>query len=454
MELIKTHYNLQGYIDSRIGGRAENQDSRGFADTPHGLLVVVCDGMGGGPSGKMASTIAVQATIDYVIRVRDENVPRDKVLKDAVEFAHNAIIDRQRTDPSTRGMGTTLTALLVNSHSAYVAHVGDSRVYQFRGGRMVFRTRDHSFVGEQVQNGVISEEQARLSGNSNIITRCLGGKGESEAEIDGPLPYLKGDRFMLCTDGIWGMMPEPELIKLVAKTPSLSGAADATIIAVDEKGRNEGNHHDNLTIALLDTTDDSILKVPMSKTSKNIIYVLAALLALSLLFNFIQASKSGSDKDNQQKIEELQAQLQQSKDSINFLRGRIQGNKEKGPDLNVYMGDSGKESQKGKPDSTKSAPEAKPANDKANQADNGDIAQLFNQIISQLQAAKATKEVKQREKVCKQVVGELARLSAKDPAHKAVYDWAIQELEKPKTLQPGADGEGQINAVIMKLKNK
>ena len=148
MELIKTHYNLQGYIDSRIGGRAENQDSRGFADTPHGLLVVVCDGMGGGPSGKMASTIAVQATIDYVIRVRDENVPRDKVLKDAVEFAHNAIIDRQRTDPSTRGMGTTLTALLVNSHSAYVAHVGDSRVYQFRGGRMVFRTRDHSFVGE------------------------------------------------------------------------------------------------------------------------------------------------------------------------------------------------------------------------------------------------------------------------------------------------------------------
>ena len=317
MEPIKTHFNIQGYVDSRIGGRAENQDFSGFADTSLGLLVVVCDGMGGGPSGRLASTIAVKKTVEYVMQIKDVEASREKVLADAVDYAHAAIIDRQRADPSTKGMGTTLTALLINSESAYVAHVGDSRVYQFRGGRMVFRTKDHSYVGELVQKGDLTEEQARLSARSNIITRCLGG-GNSKAEVEGPLAYMAGDRFMLCTDGIWGMMPEPQLIKLVAKTKSLSGATDATVIAVDEQGRNEGNHHDNLTIALLDTTEDSILKEPMSKTTRTIIYALGALLALSLMFNVIQCGRKGGDAELRQQVETLQEQLRQNKDSISF----------------------------------------------------------------------------------------------------------------------------------------
>jgi serine/threonine protein phosphatase PrpC len=387
-----------------------------------------------------------------VIRVRDENVPRDKVLKDAVEFAHNAIIDRQRTDPSTRGMGTTLTALLVNSHSAYVAHVGDSRVYQFRGGRMVFRTKDHSYVGELVQKGDLTEEQARLSARSNIITRCLGG-GNSKAEVDGPLAYMAGDRFMLCTDGIWGMMPEPQLIKLVAKTKSLSGATDATVIAVDEQGRNEGNHHDNLTIALLDTTEDSILKEPMSKTTRTIIYALGALLALSLLFNFIQCGRSGGDSDTRQRVEELQEQLRQSKDSISYLKGRIQGNQEKGSDVNVFVsGDpnvTNKETDQTDNKDANNANKEQPKNDNQNSAQvNDDVDRILGVIIDQLQQARKSQNVQTRQNVCKQVVANLANLEKKDPAHKAIYHQAAEELMKAKTFRPGTEGEGQINAVI------
>lgn len=452
MEPIKTHFNILGYVDSRIGGRAENQDFSGFADTPLGLLVVVCDGMGGGPSGKLASTIAVKKTVDYVMQVKDVKAPRDKVLADAVDYAHAAIIERQRNDPSCKGMGTTLTALLINSESAYVAHVGDSRVYQFRGGRMVFRTKDHSYVGELVQKGDLTEEQARLSARSNIITRCLGG-GNSKAEVDGPLAYMAGDRFMLCTDGIWGMMPEPQLIKLVAKTKSLSGATDATVIAVDEQGRNEGNHHDNLTIALLDTTEDSILKEPMSKTTRTIIYALGALLALSLLFNFIQCGRSGGDSDTRQRVEELQEQLRQSKDSISYLKGRIQGNQEKGSDVNVFVGGdpnvTNKETDQTDNKDANNANKEQPKNDNQNSAQvNDDVDKILGVIIDQLQQARKSQNVQTRQNVCKQVVANLANLEKKDPAHKAIYHQAAEELMKAKTFRPGKEGEGQINAVI------
>lgn len=448
MESIKTHFNIQGYVDSRIGGRAENQDFSGFADTPLGLLVVVCDGMGGGPSGKLASTIAVKKTVDYVMQVKDVKAPREKVLADAVDYAHAAIIDRQRNDPSCKGMGTTLTALLINSESAYVAHVGDSRVYQFRGGRMVFRTKDHSYVGELVQKGDLTEEQARLSARSNIITRCLGG-GNSKAEVDGPLAYMAGDRFMLCTDGIWGMMPEPQLIKLVAKTKSLSGATDATVIAVDEQGRNEGNHHDNLTIALLDTTEDSILKEPMSKTTRTIIYTLGALLALSLVFNFIQCGRSGGDSNALQQVEELQQQLRHVKDSVSYLKGRIKGNQEKGSDVNVFVNDPhAADKVTGKADNRDASKEQAKNDNQKNAQVNDDVDRILGVIIDQLQQARKSQTAEARKNVCNQVVAKLAELEKKDPVHQATYHHAADELKKAKTLRPGTEGEGQINAVI------
>ena len=435
MDLIKTIHNVQGYVDSRCGGRPENQDHYDYQDTPHGLLVVVCDGMGGGPSGKLASTIAVQCTIDYVIRAND-NEAKDTILKDAVTYAHKAILSRQQNDSSTRGMGTTLTALLINSESAYVAHVGDSRVYQFRKGKVIFRTKDHSYVGELVQKGELTEEQARLSTRSNIITRCLGGKSVELADIGGPLPYKKGDRFMLCTDGIWGAVPESELVKLVAKTPSLSGAADATIIAIDEKGRNEGNHHDNLTIALLETTEDSQLQEPMSRTAQITITVLSLLLALSLLFGINQCRKAKLYTEALQQIETLQKELRQNKDSINFLKGRIKGSQEKGHDVNVYVTDGTSKNEK--------ADEINGS--KVNNPDQ--VTKIIDQVISQLSQAKDMNENDTRARIRKNVIDQLDKLAQKDPSNKVEYDRAAAELKKPKSTKTGNEGKGQYEAII------
>ena len=134
MEDITNRFGFKGYVDSRIGGREENQDSYGYADTPLGLLVVVCDGMGGGPAGKTASELAVNTIVGIVKSCKPQNNPERTLLK-AVEAANSALLGAISANPSLQGMGTTCVALLLNRKNAYIAHVGDSRCYVLRDGK-------------------------------------------------------------------------------------------------------------------------------------------------------------------------------------------------------------------------------------------------------------------------------------------------------------------------------
>lgn len=310
MELhqINTKLPFVCFGESRIGGRSENQDSFGYADTKFGLLVTVCDGMGGGPGGKTASSIAVKEIIDGVSETSTDETPSNALLK-AIHRANQAILEAVEDNPKLKGMGTTCTALLINKGSAIVAHVGDSRVYQLRGHRKVFRTFDHSMVFGLVKEKVITEEQARLSEQSNIITRALGLKPELEIDIV-ERPYEKGDRFMLCTDGIHGTMPEPELIKRASEEKSIGQAVDNLATFVDGEGRKKGGGHDNLTLAIIETQNNSILKEKMSKQNRIILIGLAALLAASVVLNITQCSRNRKDK-------KLEASTPVVSDSIN-----------------------------------------------------------------------------------------------------------------------------------------
>ena len=197
---------ILGFAESRIGGRSENQDSFDWADTPLGFLVTVCDGMGGGPGGKTASSIAVKEIIAGVMEADQQESPSNILIK-AIRRANMAIINRGTEQPALQGMGSTCTVVLITPKSATVAHVGDSRVYQFRGNEKIFRTFDHSMVFELVKQKVITEEQARLSAQSNVITRALGIKPDVEVEVT-ERPFETGDRFLLCTDGIHGAVEE------------------------------------------------------------------------------------------------------------------------------------------------------------------------------------------------------------------------------------------------------
>ena len=282
MELQKLHQDdndiIVGFAESRIGGRSENQDSYGAMQTSRGYLVTVCDGMGGGPGGKTASSIAVNEILAGINEGAADETVANVIIK-AVRRANRAIIEAGNENSELNGMGSTATVLLISEQSAFVAHVGDSRVYQFRGKKKVFRTDDHSMVFDLVKQKVITEEQARLSAQSNVITRALGMRPDIEVEIH-ELPFEKGDRFLLCTDGIHGSMPENEFIKIVTNSSNSLGAiTDDIATYVDNLGRSNGGSHDNLTLAIIETKVSSILKAEMSSKVK---WTLFALLLLCI----------------------------------------------------------------------------------------------------------------------------------------------------------------------------
>ena len=274
--------NLISFAESRIGGRPENQDSYGWANTLFGYLVTVCDGMGGGPGGKTASTIAVDNIIAGVKEAsKDEEI--SNIIIKAIRRANMAIIEAGKENPDLQGMGSTATVLLINENAAYVAHVGDSRIYQIRGRKKIFRTFDHSMVFEMVEQGVITEEQARLSAQSNVITRALGIMPDVKVDIQ-ELAYEKGDRFVLCTDGIHGSMPEEQFIKICSSRKGKLGAVTDDISTyVDSLGRSIGGGHDNLTLALVEMTGNSRQKDTSAKKHNIVLLAIIIFLVLAII---------------------------------------------------------------------------------------------------------------------------------------------------------------------------
>jgi hypothetical protein len=187
-----------------------------------------------------------------------------------------------------------------------------------------------------VRKHILTEEEARISPNSNILQRAVGVGGPIKVDIS-EQPYEKGDRFVLCTDGVWGIMNEKSLIASMAKTKAPSGAVEKTMIKVDEIGTSEGNHHDNFTMALVVTSQNSKLVEPMTTKTRNLILGLTALCGISLIGNVIlltHRSEKASDESEQQSLltdsilnlrlkeqeekitEQLQAKNQHTVDSI------------------------------------------------------------------------------------------------------------------------------------------
>ena len=306
-----------GFVDSRIGGRKENQDSAGFRETELGSLIVVCDGMGGMQGGSVASQLAVQ-TILETVALADKKTNPKTVLIQAIKNANSAIIEHGQNNPTLRGMGTTATVLLLTPYSALTAYVGDSRIYQLRNGKKIFRTFDHSMVFEMVKKRIISEEQARLSAQSNVILKALGVNADVEVEI-AERPYKKGDRFVLCSDGFWGAMPEEEFVRHLVESNPIDKILESTANVVESIGRNSGQEFDNLTAAILEMSSNSILKEKMNRTAKIIILVLTVLLLISLVFNIsmvIQNKTNDGLSPEKEQVDSIKNAAQVNTDSI------------------------------------------------------------------------------------------------------------------------------------------
>ena len=227
--------------------RRENQDSSGYFPDSH--LFVVADGMGGHKGGKQASEMAV-ATIEERCVSATEAADLDVAISrliEAVRDANRRIVDRGSQDDELSRMGTTLVALLLDGlGKGAVVHVGDSRAYRLRGGELELLTVDHTLVSDLLRQNEISEAEASAHPYRHVLTRALGAAREVSADVQ-HLELRPGDLYMLCSDGVSGMLSEeeikailtahhrdPEAVcrELIAAANQAGGKDNATAIAV------------------------------------------------------------------------------------------------------------------------------------------------------------------------------------------------------------------------------
>lgn len=205
-------------------------------------LFVVADGMGGARGGEVASNLAV----DTIRRLFERS---EGSLTEQVEEANRTVFERSQQDREVSGMGTTLTAALVEGGRARLAHVGDSRAYLFRDGELHLVTEDHTLVRRMVQEGEISAEEAETHPHRNILTRVLGVDGAVVVD-EGLLDLREGDRILLCTDGLSGMVGAGEIAAILGGTRDPQEAADRLVAAANRAGG-----VDNITAVILDVAD-------------------------------------------------------------------------------------------------------------------------------------------------------------------------------------------------------
>lgn len=241
-----------------IGGRPEDQDCLAY-DNVHGRQIfAVCDGMGGHAGGCVASTTAAKALTDSLKR-QAEIVSTKEAIISAVNEANIAVYKKSQEEPSLRGMGTTLTLLVVDNQAAYVTHIGDSRIYQLRKGRKKFRTFDHSQVFEQVAKGKMTEEEARVHPRANILSKAIGILPDVDFVVT-KLDYKEKDRFVLCCDGVWNTQPEAEILSMFSTNDDLETTIMSTRSLVEKIGKENGGQHDNHTMIVVDMKADSKYK--------------------------------------------------------------------------------------------------------------------------------------------------------------------------------------------------
>ena len=458
MNAIRTAFPIFGFWDTRQGGRAENQDSCGFVDTPHGLIAVVCDGMGGGPAGKEASILAVQTIADYFSKqpVSDD---LESLMRNAVEHAHQAIINKAKDHQEMRGMGSTVVAVLFHPKAAVVAHVGDSRVYQFRQGNKVFRTEDHSLVAEMVRSKELTEEQARLSGQTNVITKALGGKNGHLVDVE-ILPYERGDRFLLCTDGVWNALSEKDLITRAAQTPSLAGAVDSIVLQADELGRKNGNTHDNLTLALFETKQDSIIKVKMNRKAIKIIGALTFLCVVCLLAIFVMAVNLLKPNVEKELLEQSKMSLAKKNEEVNNLQNKIDSlqkelqnsNKAVKAMLEVAT-EKEKAAEKAEEEARKKTEETQKATEKAKE-EAARVQKVTNDIAAVvviLRQASIKEKGSERKTLIKKASDALDNLSKIDVVHKNTYNDVRQKLGNSIATSNSDKAKGHFDQLIKEL---
>jgi serine/threonine protein phosphatase PrpC len=231
---------------SDVGLVRTNNEDHFAVELPLNLFVL-CDGMGGQAAGEVASRMGVETILSHCRdhhrnsrehlagEYRDELTPQTNRLASSVRLANEAIYQHAMKDAATAGMGATVVAGQLQENILSIAHVGDSRIYLFRGRQLQQLTQDHSLVMEQVRQGLMSIEQAEESELANVILRALGAEPTVQVDVD-ELWVGAGDQILFCSDGLTRMVSEAEISAVLAQISNPQQAADRLVEMANEKG--------------------------------------------------------------------------------------------------------------------------------------------------------------------------------------------------------------------------
>jgi serine/threonine protein phosphatase PrpC len=246
--------NLIGTGQTDVGQKRDFNEDSFDLDLGAGLLVLA-DGMGGHAAGEVASRIATETVVEFVragaaepesraaSSVGDRGPSPANRLQAAIRLANERIFKTIEEHPEMRGMGTTLVVALCRGDGACIAHIGDSRAYLFRDGRLTRLTDDHSWVSEQVRLGNLSHAEAVRHPFRNVITRALGSSSDAVADVK-EIDLRRGDRLLLCSDGLTTMLDDDEIGDILEGCGGDPETAAGRLI----ERANEAGGEDNITV--------------------------------------------------------------------------------------------------------------------------------------------------------------------------------------------------------------
>jgi len=248
-----------------VGRKRKHNEDAYLLDAERGLFVVA-DGMGGHAAGEVASRLTVESIQEFIAGTEDDHdntwpfgynnrysVDGNR-LSTAVERANEKVMRAVVNKPELKGMGTTVVAALFDEKRATLVHVGDSRAYLLRDAELRRLTDDHSWVQEQVNAGILSEDEAKSHPLKNVVTRALGGSPHVSVDLI-EVPVHAGDRFLLCSDGLTGMVGDEEIHERFRSGEAAPSAVKKLVDMANERGG-----VDNITAIVVDVESDEAPK--------------------------------------------------------------------------------------------------------------------------------------------------------------------------------------------------
>lgn len=230
------------YQQTDIGGRKVNQDRMGYSFTRDALLLVLADGMGGHLAGEIAATIALQ-TLSMMFRIQARPYVKkpERFLEEALTQAHWDILAYAEANKLPETPRTTVVACLVQHNCAVWAHCGDSRLYWVRRNQVLARTRDHSHLEYLIERGRARESERNIHPDRNKLYNCLGAGRAPRIDISHQASLEPGDTLLLCSDGLWSMLPETEIVHRLSTSPIVQAVPDMVAMAAAIGGTRADN---------------------------------------------------------------------------------------------------------------------------------------------------------------------------------------------------------------------